>query len=156
LLVAHRLSFAFCTVAVALVGFASVGPGCSAQGEGDRCTFFPNALNNNAINGTDECQDGLICYSGQGFADYSQGFTFDRCCPPVLSPTDPIEACQSNSNVIGGDAGAGADAPFVVPSDATTSDATSHDAKPEASDGASDGGDALGDAPADASADSAG
>jgi len=150
--VAHRLSFAVCTIAVALGGFSLAGPGCSAQGEGDRCTFFPNQQNNNAVNGTDECQDNLICYSGQQFADYSQGFTFDRCCPPVLSPTDPIEACQKTSNVTGGNPTAGADASFV--GDTSTTDASS-----EASDGASDAGDAQADAGADSAdsgADSAG
>jgi hypothetical protein len=142
LLVAYRLSIAVCTVAVALVGFSLAGPGCSAQGEGDRCTFFPNQQNNNAVNGTDECQNGLICYSGQQFADYSQGFTFDRCCPPVLNPQDAVEACQSSSNVTGGNPTAGADASFG--SDTSTTDAT-----PQAADGASDAADAQADAGAD-------
>jgi hypothetical protein len=148
LLVAYRLSIAVCTVAVALVGFSLVGPGCSAQGKGDRCTFFPNQQNNNAVNGTDECQDGLICYSGQQFADYSQGFTFDRCCPPVLNPQDSVEACQSSSNVTGGNPTAGADASFG--SDTSTTDATL-----QAADGASDTGDAQADAGADSGVDAA-
>jgi hypothetical protein len=152
LLVAYRLSIAVCTVAVALVGFSLAGPGCSAQGEGDRCTFFPNQQNNNAVNGTDECQDGLICYSGQQFADYSQGFTFDRCCPPVLNPQDSVEACQSSSNVTGGNPTAGGDA-------SSGSDTSTTDATPEAADGASDAGADSADSgvdAADSGADSAG
>jgi hypothetical protein len=93
-----------------------INGGSNGQGEGGQCTFVPNEQNNNAVNGTDECQAGLFCYPGQQFADCSQGVTFDRCCPPVLSPTDPIAACRSSSNVTGGNPTAGADASFGVTS----------------------------------------
>src|ERR1700728_404746 len=83
-------------------GGSNGSDGATAQGEGGRCTFVPNEQNNNALNGTDECQAGLLCYPGQQFPDYSQGVTFDRCCPPVLSPTDAIAACRSSSSVTGG------------------------------------------------------
>jgi hypothetical protein len=93
-------------------GGSNGSDGATAQGEGGRCTFVPNEQNNNALNGTDECQAGLLCYPGQQFPDYSQGVTFDRCCPPVLSPTDAIAACRSSGSVSGGNPTDGADASF--------------------------------------------
>jgi hypothetical protein len=91
-LVPHRFSFAVASVTVAFVGFSFVWSGCSAQGEGDRCTFFPNEQANNAINGTDECQDGLICYPGST-AQFDPTFgTYDRCCPMNL-PQSTVQAC---------------------------------------------------------------
>jgi hypothetical protein len=97
-------------------GGSSGSDGATPQGEGGQCTFVPDEQNNNALNGTDECQAGLLCYPGQQFADYSQGVTFDRCCPAILSPTDPIAACRSSGSVTGGNPTAAADASFGVTS----------------------------------------
>jgi len=112
--VRHRLRSAICLAIVALAGILVVGTGCQGQGEGDRCTFF--AGNNTAINGTQECASGLVCY--RAFNTSVTG-DYDRCCLPGLPPTT-VQACTMG-NLLGGNPTAGADASF----DATTTDAAS-------------------------------
>ena len=164
---APRLSFALSSLAIAIVGFALAGSAsCSAQGEGDRCTSFNGAQSNNAINGTDECQNGLICQPGSFFAaNAAQYGSYDRCCPPpgTVGKEQLAAACQTGVQDAGAvDSGSGVfdGGSDTGPSDAkSTSDApsdTTPDTTPEASpdagaDAASDAmGNAKGDAPSDA------
>jgi hypothetical protein len=51
-----------------LAGAGLALPGCSKQGEGERCS--PNA------NGSEDCDDGLVCKEDKTVSD------FGRCCPP--------------------------------------------------------------------------
>jgi hypothetical protein len=134
--VAHRFSlafYAFITVAVALMGFSIAGSGCSAQGEGDRCTYFPGNQVDAGINGTDECQDGLVCWSGTAFPN-TYG-TYDRCCPPNLANATVVQ-CETGGGIDGSIPTAGADASFDVSTETSTTDAksaeSSTDAKSEA------------------------
>jgi hypothetical protein len=58
-------------------GFASAlvvlaMPGCSQQGEGDRC--------DNAKNGNEDCESGLTCVVSKNLLNKDIG---DRCCPPT-------------------------------------------------------------------------
>jgi hypothetical protein len=106
--VRHRLRSAVCIAVVALAGVVAVGSGCSNQGEGERCTAIGNAGGNPATNGTQDCQDGLVCYTAfniQATGDY------DRCCPANLAQAT-VEACMMG-NVTGGNPTAGRDAAFV-------------------------------------------
>jgi hypothetical protein len=93
---------------VALAGVVAVGSGCSNQGEGERCTSIRNAEGNSAINGTQDCQDGLVCYPAfniEATGDY------DRCCPANLAQAT-VEACMMGT-VAGGNPTDGRDAAFV-------------------------------------------
>jgi hypothetical protein len=147
--VAHRFSlafYAFITVAVALMGFSIAGSGCSAQGEGDRCTFFNSGSTIDAgINGTDECQSGLVCWSGMMFPN-TYG-TYDRCCPPNLAQATVVQ-CETGGQIADASPSAGADASFDVATDTSTTDATS-DAKLDAKSDAKSPLDAPSDAPSD-------
>jgi hypothetical protein len=154
--VAHRFSFAVRTVAVTLVGFSIAGSGCSAQGEGDRCTYFQggSAAADPDINGTSECQGGLLCYSGMGGGFNPAYGTYDRCCPVILSTDDTVAACQKVGQGTG-DATAGSGVSFDATTEASgtdggsSSDADSSDA-PSDAEHASDAEDAT-DGPSDGS-----
>lgn len=67
---------------VAIVGFLSLAalgsiPGCSLQGEGERCE--------NAKTGSADCDGGLRCIPRANLLDPSS----DRCCPDEGSESDP-------------------------------------------------------------------
>jgi hypothetical protein len=97
---------------IAVFSFASAvallsAPGCSQQGEGERC--------DNAKNGDADCDDGLICVE----ASQLRGQTADRCCPAsetdrnglctpsgVDTTPDPVDGAAGAA----GAAGAGSDA----------------------------------------------
>jgi hypothetical protein len=162
--VAHRSSFAVCAVCAVtalFVGLSIVGAGCAAQGEGDRCTYFQGgaAAANPDINGTSECQGGLICWRGTSGFNPSTG-TYDRCCPPVPVPGDTVAACEQVTQGSGTPT-AGADASFDVTSEAATvtdsgsdaaSDAKEHsDAKASSDAKHSSDAEEKGDAASDAS-----
>ena len=85
-----------CLVVAALlgVGVGGSGAGCSGQGEGERCTHFDNA--DADVNGTSECQSGLICTPA--FNIETTG-PFDRCCPMNLQDPNNVAACYSPGNV---------------------------------------------------------
>jgi hypothetical protein len=144
--VAYRFSRSVCVVLVALSGLAVGGSGCSAQGEGDRCTAFPGA--DPSINGNDECQDGLVCTPAFNTMDYP----YDRCCPPVLSQAT-VPACEPSGALDGGNPTSGRDSSFDGTVDAkdSTSDIKTSDTKSDASkDGASDASpDSSPDSPSD-------
>jgi hypothetical protein len=106
--VRHRLRSAICTAVVALAGVVAVGSGCSNQGEGERCTSIGNAGGNTATNGTQDCQDGLVCY--QAFNIQATG-DYDRCCPANLAQAT-VEACMMGT-LAGGNPTDGRDAAFV-------------------------------------------
>jgi hypothetical protein len=130
-------------IAAFVAGLTLAMPGCSASGEGDRCTFFPSPPNSacpNSINGTDECQSGLVCYAAFNTAE----FPYDRCCPPGLVGAT-VPACQMAGTIDGGNPTSGRDA---APD---TSTDTSTDALTDApADGPSDAMEEGGDAPSDA------
>ena len=109
-----------CALFVAPVLTVGAG-GCSAQGEGDRCTFFNNSADP-SVNGTDECQDGLVCMA----AFNTTQFPYDRCCPPNLAAAT-VPACEPNGAIEGGMPTSGRDASFDVSTD--TKDAKTMDAK---------------------------
>lgn len=117
-----------CIILVALVGAAGLGTGCSAQGEGERCSYF--ASHDADINGNSECQSGLFCtpaFNIQTTGDY------DRCCPQNLQDPNNVPACYSPGNVGGGvDAsfeGSMGDGPLESsPMDGMTTDAPMGDA----------------------------
>jgi type III secretion protein S len=116
-IVADRLSpshRAVCAAVVAFLGLAFAIPACSASGEGDRCTYFmptssaaANVCQENAINGTDECQDGLVCYPATTFNTAVTG-SYDRCCPMDLA-TATVMACQTAGTLDGGNPSSGRD-----------------------------------------------
>jgi hypothetical protein len=128
---------AVCTAVVALLGLAWTGSACTAGGEGDRCTWFPtpsNSIDPNSINGTDECQSGLVCW--QAFNIVETG-DYDRCCPPILADST-VAACMASGNIDGGNPTSGREGGAGEAStDAKTSDVKASDAK--ASDAPSDG-----------------
>jgi hypothetical protein len=126
--VRHRLRSAICIAVVALAGIVAAGSGCSNQGEGERCEFFPGepgSINGSTpTNGSQDCQDGLVCMSP---VNPEAVGNYDVCCPMDLS-TATAEACKSG-NVPGGNPTAGRDAAFVdsatdAKDDADKSDAT--------------------------------
>ncbi len=137
----HRLRSAICIAVVGLAGMVAAGAGCSNQGEGERCTFFPNgseSINGSTpTNGTQDCQDGLVCEQGTNFPTATG--TYDRCCPPDQANAT-VQACMTGS-VVGGDQNAGRDASFedsaadaapdAKDEDAKKADAKSEDAKTE-------------------------
>jgi hypothetical protein len=148
--VAHRFTLPariLCTVIVAGVGLALGVSGCTGQGEGDRCTFFPNSALP-SVNGTDECQDGLVCTPAFNITE----FPYDRCCPPVLTQST-VPACSPNGIIDGGNPTSGRDATFDTTTD--TNDATTQDAKKDApKESAADAKkDASSDAPSDTPSD---
>jgi hypothetical protein len=132
---------------VALGAIAGSGSGCSAQGPGDRCTFFPNSADAD-INGSSECQDGLRCYPRSDFPASSGGY--DRCCPLSLALATNVAACYVPNNVgVSQDSGA-PDAPSDAPTDAPRADGPVTDAPLDGPTGDSKPGDApSSDAPAD-------
>jgi hypothetical protein len=151
-IVADRLSpshRAVCAAVVAFLGLAFAIPACSASGEGDRCTYFmptssaaANVCQENAINGTDECQDGLVCYPATTFNTAVTG-SYDRCCPMDLA-TATVMACQTAGTLDGGNPSSGRDGGLDGTSDGNESDAKSDAPK----DGAPKE-DAASDAPSD-------
>jgi hypothetical protein len=86
-----------CIISVGLAALVVGGMGCSGQGEGERCTFFANAIGPDAgsINGSSECQDGLVCVAAFNTSLYP----FDRCCPSNLDQPTNVPACYSGNNV---------------------------------------------------------
>jgi hypothetical protein len=103
--------------ALTLLVVALGSPACSASGEGDRCTAFSNltgppsnsttTYDPNALNGTDECQDGLVCYAAANFNIELTG-NYDRCCPMVLAQSTVL-ACQMVGTIDGGNPTSGRD-----------------------------------------------
>jgi len=93
-------------------------PGCSKQGEGERC----DSANNN-----DDCESGLICQNVQSYW---------LCCPPP--GTQPsVAACFAGTAPV---AEAGADSATEASTDAheeAEGDSAKADAPQEAADGAS-------------------
>jgi hypothetical protein len=74
-----------------VVALAAVGPGCSKQNQGERCS----RLNNN-----EDCEAGLTCVDGAVLGQKS-----DLCCPANLAgASDP--RCTPNTG-IGGEGGTG-------------------------------------------------
>jgi hypothetical protein len=68
-------------------------PGCSQQGEGERCDSAKNA---NA-----DCDSGLVCVLKSELRDPAT----DRCCPADLSSTDPRCDRKTGSEGTGGSGG---------------------------------------------------
>lgn len=56
-----------------LAGGVLALPGCSKQGEGERCSPIAN--------GSDDCEEGLTCKA----VDKTSKEDFGRCCPPDLA-----------------------------------------------------------------------
>jgi len=136
--VAYRFSLSVCAVAVACLSISIAWSGCSAQGEGERCTFFGNNANP-SINGSDDCQSGLSCFPGSDFPN-TDG-TYDRCCPldyQSLPSEQLVPACQVKKAP---DAGIVemSDGAFDVGVDSSQPDAGSDALSSDASDGAADG-----------------
>jgi hypothetical protein len=136
-----------CIILVALAGATGLGTGCSAQGEGERCSYF--ASHDADINGNSECQSGLYCtpaFNIETTGDY------DRCCPQNLQDPNNVPACYSPGNVGGGvDAsfeGSPGDGqlPESSPTDGKTTDARKGDASVD-----SKGSDAAAEATAEGS-----
>ncbi len=72
---------------LAFVAFATAAVACSNQGEGDFC---------DALNGNNDCQDGLECIPAPGITG---GANRDRCCPtPPALPT--TSACSLNTSTV--------------------------------------------------------
>jgi hypothetical protein len=76
-------------------------PGCSQQGEGERCDLLKN--------GDADCDSGLVCIAAAQLRDSSS----DRCCPPDGSSNearcDPKTAggnTGGSGNSVGGEGGA--------------------------------------------------
>ncbi len=144
-----RWAKASAVAVAALLVISVLCAGCLGQGEGERCTYFPGS--DPSVNGTDECQNGLVCYPSQTFP--STTGDYDRCCPPVLSQST-VPACQTSTGcpTCGQDASTDAsqDGKADAPMDAR------HDGKDSAADGKADGKKDTGgggDAPAETSAD---
>lgn len=70
-----------------LAGAGLALPGCSKQGEGERCSP--------AANGSEDCDEGLVCTTpDKSITD------FGRCCPPMgAEPSD--SRCNFTSNPVG-------------------------------------------------------
>jgi hypothetical protein len=133
LLVAYRrttVSSIFVTLLAAAAALAVGGTGCSAGGEGDRCTYFQSPYP--SINGTDECQDGLLCTPYSAFSSNNINMTgeYDRCCPP-MGVAATVVACQPGGNLGDASPSSGRDASFDVGSE-STSDVHATDAKSDA------------------------
>jgi hypothetical protein len=75
-------------VTLASLGALVAASACSSQGEGEFCD--PNAGNN----GSDDCQDGLVCKTAPGVV----GVNASRCCPmdPSLAKTSACEEMAGN------------------------------------------------------------
>jgi hypothetical protein len=70
-----------------LAGAGLALPGCSKQGEGERCSP--------AANGSEDCDEGLVCTTPDKAAT-----DFGRCCPPQgAEPSD--SRCNFTSNPVG-------------------------------------------------------
>jgi hypothetical protein len=138
--VRHRLRSAICIAVVALAGVVATGAGCSNQGEGERCTAIADD-SNPATNGTQDCQDGLVCISA---VNIQATGNYDRCCPATQAQAT-VEACMMGT-LAGGNPTEGRDAAFVESGadaadakstpdgkeeDATEKDAKAGDAKTE-------------------------
>ncbi len=126
----HRLCSAICIAVVALAGIMAGGSGCLGEGEGDRCTYAGYNNANPSTNGTQECQSGLVCYSGATFPPSSG--TYDRCCP--ANPSQGKGACMTSAGFMtqptsGADAGFDVTAADVHSADGKTEDVESADVK---------------------------
>jgi hypothetical protein len=131
-----------CIISVGLAALVVGGMGCSGQGEGERCTFFAaSGADAGEINGTGECQDGLVCVA----AFNTNLYPFDRCCPSNLELPTNVPACYSGGHVGGvpeaSTEDVATDAPPDSPSEASHKDSSSNDAHKDApaTDGMSDG-----------------
>jgi hypothetical protein len=136
----HSIALAVASLAA---GMIAAFPGCSSQGEGERCSV----LSDN--NGNDDCQDGLICVAAAQLN--GAGNTTDRCCPPDRTTATTV-ACQLPS---GGGIDAApppVDANVDSPS-AEGGDSAAADAGTDAGAGADGAADAAADGPEDAPAD---
>jgi hypothetical protein len=70
-------------------------PGCSQQGEGERC--------DSAKNGDEDCESGLTCVLKSTLLDK----TADRCCPPEGTSTNK-RCFRGSATSTGGSGGGGA------------------------------------------------
>lgn len=70
-----------------LAGAGLALPGCSKQGEGERCS--PTA------NGSEDCDEGLVCTTPD-----KSTTDFGRCCPPKGAETSDSR-CNFVSNPVG-------------------------------------------------------
>ncbi len=92
-----------------LAGMVAAGAGCSNQGEGERCTFFPNG--SESINGSTPERTArktakmASCASRERISPRPQA-PMTRCCPPDQANAT-VQACMTGS-VVGGDQNAGA------------------------------------------------
>jgi hypothetical protein len=66
-----------------LLALGSVAPGCSRQGEGERCDL--------TANDSLDCDDGLECTPCRRLVEH----VVDRCCKPGGASTDPRCALRS-------------------------------------------------------------
>ena len=83
------------TLALVSVAVALVAPGCSQQGEGERCDKDKN--------GDEDCDSGLTCTPKDSLLE---GIT-DRCCPAAGTETDKRCTPRSVASEPGGRAGSG-------------------------------------------------
>jgi len=131
------------SAAVALASLLAVGmfaPGCSQQGEGERCDF--------AKSGSASCDDGLQCRKTADLLDKSS----DRCCPAGETFNDQRCTPKLTSDGSGGDSsqgtGGGGDEPVggMPPSTGGSPEETAAGGKageaPSSSGGAGAGGEA--------------
>ena len=111
-----------CIILVTLACLAGVGTGCSAQGEGERCTFFTaSGLDAGDFNGTQECQSGLVCKQAFNTALYP----YDRCCPLDLTISANVPACYEPN--LSSDGGSGEGGPTDGSSESSPTDGPSKD-----------------------------
>jgi hypothetical protein len=112
-----------CIILVTLACLAGFGTGCSAQGEGERCTFFTaSGLDAGDFNGTQECQSGLVCKQAFNTALYP----YDRCCPLDLTNSANVPACYEPNLMA--DAGTGEAGPTDGPTESSPTDSPTKDA----------------------------
>jgi hypothetical protein len=131
-----RLALLLCALVPAGLAFGS--PGCSNQGEGERCSTF---------NANDDCQNGLICLSKEITQQPS-----DLCCPPKPLPPN-VPECIPGSGTPAPEAGTPDSAqPDVAQPDTATAetgtDATADQSTADAP--AEQGADAPAEAPSEA------
>ena len=91
-----RLLPRLCALPLSLLLWA---PGCSEQGEGERCDLEKN--------GNQDCETGLVCVSAADLIDHAT----DRCCPPAgqkISDNHCLRTAGSGGS--GGAAGSGGSA----------------------------------------------
>jgi hypothetical protein len=131
-------------VTLASLGALVASSACSNQSEGEFCD--PNAGNN----GSDDCQDGLVCKTAPGVV----GVNASRCCPmdPTIAKTSACQEMAGNfdaghespdgSVLPAGDAGPEGEAgPVVEGGEAPeASNEASIEGGPTGADAASDGG----------------